>query len=147
MSFQEQTTQQQGGGEIDPKLATHDAATTMELHPECREFLELVRASGEEAILRGPGYITVLVPTNEAMAEVPHPGHPRDVVLRHIFHGAKTEADIGLLHDMQPIGGGKIPVSKQGGNVMVGDAVIIHRDVACTNGFIHIIDMPLALWL
>jgi uncharacterized surface protein with fasciclin (FAS1) repeats len=147
MSFQEQTTQQQGGGEIDPKLATHDAAITMELNPDCREFLELVRTSGEEPILRGPGYITVLVPTNEAMAEVRNTRYPRDVVLRHIFTGAKTEADIGILHDIQPLGGGKLPVSKQGGTVMIGDAVIIHRDVACTNGFIHIIDMPLGTWL
>ena len=115
MSFQEQTTQQQGGGEIDEKLATHDAATTMELNPDCCSFLELVRASGEELILRGLGYITVLMSNNEGMAQLPHPRHPRDVVLRHIVAGAKTEANIGMLHEIQPMRCGRIPVTKQGG--------------------------------
>jgi uncharacterized surface protein with fasciclin (FAS1) repeats len=85
----------------------------------------------------------VLVPKGEALTGKWSAEEARQVVRRHILTGGKTVADLSLMNEVEPLSGGRIPVGKEGGTVIIGGASIVHGDIACTNGFIHILDRPL----
>jgi len=140
MSYQEQTTAAAGAGELDPKLVTQDLAKTMEIYPECHRFLELARKAESEVLLKQPGFTTVFVPKSEALTKSLSTGEARQLVLDHVVQGGKTAADIRLMQRIEPLSGHVEAVSGDAGTLVIGGASILHADIACTNGFIHIID-------
>ena len=143
MSYQEQTTAAAGAGEVDPKLVTQDLAKTMEIYPDCHRFLELVRTSGNEILLKQPGFTTVFVPKGETLTDSLNSDEARQFVLHHIVTGGKTVADLRLMNQVAPLAGHPESVDNSGGTIVIGGASIVHADIACTNGFIHIIDRRL----
>jgi len=143
MSFQEQTTASSGAGEIDPKLVTQNLAQTMELRPECRRFLEIVRSAGEEYLLGQPGFTTVFVPANEALTSSLGTEESREFVRNHLVRGGKTVADLKLMKEVEALSGQRQPVTINAGLPVVGGVSIVRADIACTNGFVHIIERPL----
>jgi uncharacterized surface protein with fasciclin (FAS1) repeats len=138
MSYQEQTTINEGTGPIDSKNATKDVGATIESLPECRAFFELARSSGADRHFRRPGYITLFAPNNEAMSKAETPADANAFVLRHLALGGKTAADLRLMQDLQMLEGEALKVDRA--TMRIGNATLVRTDIPATNGFVHVID-------
>lgn len=137
MSNQDQTTATQGTGPIDESLRTNDtlfdAACAI---PEISSFVEKIRAAGMEPVLKTEGFRTLFAPSNDAA------GSGQIDVARHIVEGGQIEADLRTVSELQTVAGSKVRVEWRPDGAVVGGAKILRRDLACRNGFIHVIDKP-----
>ncbi len=107
--------------------------------------------------LKGPGPFTVFAPNDAAFSKLPA-GIVADLVKPenkqtlsrilqyHVTTGNLTATIINALNlpvNVTMLAGGSVTVSKNGGDVMVNNAVVIAPDVFATNGIIHVLDSVL----
>ena len=106
-------------------------------------FEELVQQAGLTSLLQQTGPFTVLVPTNEAIANLPagtlsNQTSIRQTVLHHIFRGKYSSAQLSQSNSKQSALGQNHTFRNQSGAIVVdGNATITIRDVQASNGTIH----------
>lgn len=103
-----------------------------------------------ESLLRRPGLYTLLVPSNEGLRGLA--GRSRaeevaDLVCSCLLEGAVKTEDLGTRTEVRTPNGTEISVSNQQGTLHLGSAKIVHPDVICTNGIIHVLDRTPVTWL
>lgn len=121
-------------------------------------FTTLVKAVGAADLvdtLSGPGAFTVFAPTDAAFAKVP--SGVLDSVLKdkaqltrlltyHVVSGKYMASDVKKLKTITTVQGQPLKIELHRlfhRGVKVDDAQIIHPDIECTNGVIHVIDSVL----
>jgi len=102
-------------------------------------------------VLSSSGPFTAFAPSDEAFLMLP-PGTVDKLVNRkqdliafvtyHIVPGKIMIADLMRMTSAQTVQGGTLKIAVRDG-VKVNDATVIHADVQCTNGVIHVIDSVL----
>ena len=132
-----------------------------------RKFLTLVTNAGLTALLDGPGPFTIFAPTDAAYGNLPTVNGSDDAttyaisnrvaalfgssdsnsvrreVLYHVASGNLTAAALGGLLKVTMNEGGKVNVTKPGGNLRVNHAGVSQSDIVASNGRIHILDSAL----
>ena len=102
--------------------------------------------------LDGEGPFTVFAPTNDAFAKLPEGTVESlladipaltDVLLYHVVAGDVMAADVVALESASTLQGGSVPISVDGGTVMVNDARVVITGIEASNGVIHVIDSVL----
>lgn len=126
-------------------------------------FQELAKAAGLDVTLEGPGPYTVLIPVNDAFAELPAgaldtlkkpESRPQltKVLTMHILSGAVLAEDIAKAIDngggktqLMSVGGDTLTATKDGDSIVItdaagGKAVVKTADRKHSNGVVHLVD-------
>ncbi|SCL76407.1 Immunogenic protein MPT70 precursor [Methanoculleus chikugoensis] len=113
-------------------------------------FIQALDAAGLRGTLAGPGPYTVFAPTDEAFSRLPETtreelfddpkGNLAETLLYHMAPGRYATAEIAANDTVPTVQGSPIAVDAAGGNVTVGGARVIRRDIPAANGVIHAID-------
>jgi len=121
-------------------------------NPDFSTLVSFVKAAGLAETLSGEGPFTVFAPTNEAFAKVPADtvaalkadptGALADVLKLHVVSGKIMAADAVAAAgtSIETLGGGKLKVEVNGGEVTVGGAKVVTTDIVASNGVIHVLD-------
>lgn len=128
---------------IDDKLQTHNLGDTLGRLRECSALHDLVVKAGAQYLLGRSGLHTLFAPRNEAIANL-RPEEVEPFLLKHLVAGGSELADLHLCKTVKTESGEVLPVSYQDGVLRIGAATVVHSDIPCTNGFIHVIDRTLA---
>jgi uncharacterized surface protein with fasciclin (FAS1) repeats len=121
-------------------------------NPDFSTLVDLVGKAGLAEALSGEGPFTVFAPTNEAFAKVDAAtlealaadptGALADVLKLHVVSGKIMAADAVAAAgtSIETLGGGKLKVEVNGGEVTVGGAKVVTTDIVASNGVIHVLD-------
>ncbi len=115
-------------------------------------LVKAVQAAGLVDTLSGPGPFTVFAPTDAAFDKLP--AGTLDSVLQnkdqltailtyHVVSGKYMASDVKKLPSVKTVQGGDLPIEVHRlfhRGIKVDDAQVIHPDIECTNGVIHVID-------
>ena len=115
-------------------------------------LVKALQAAGLVETLSGPGPFTVFAPTDAAFDKLP--AGTLDSVLQnkdqltailtyHVVSGKYMASDVKKLHSVKTVQRGDLPIEVHRlfhRGVKVDDAQVIHPDIECTNGVIHVID-------
>ncbi len=118
-------------------------------------LVKAVQAADLVDTLSGPGAFTVFAPTDAAFAKVP--SGVLDSVLKdkkeltklltyHVVSGKYMASDVKKLKSVPTLQGQSLTVEVHRlfhRGVKIDDAQVIHPDIECTNGVIHVIDSVL----
>jgi len=112
-----------------------------------------VTAAGLVETLQGLGPFTVFAPTDTAFAAIQedvdnllkpeNKAKLADILTFHVVSGNAMAADLEDGQELTTVQGGKLKVSINGDNVMIGDAQVTMADVEASNGVVHLIDKVL----
>ena len=112
-----------------------------------------VTAAGLVKTLQGEGPFTVFAPTDAAFAAIQNDvdnllkpenkAKLADILTYHVVSGSAMAADLEDGQELTTVQGGKLKVTINGDNVMIGDAKVTMADVAASNGVVHVIDKVL----
>jgi uncharacterized surface protein with fasciclin (FAS1) repeats len=103
-------------------------------------------------VLKRPGPLTVLAPSDEAFAKIPKAdldalmkdkAKLATVLKYHVLAGNVSAADLKMMKDFGTVQGQRIQISSTGATLKVNNAVIVKADVPASNGVIHVIDTVL----
>jgi transforming growth factor-beta-induced protein len=150
MSYQDQTTVNQGTGTDDTLRTAHIFDTAAKL-PEISRFVEAIRAAGLQASLQTPDLKTLFAPTNEAIGaaqetfwsdlmKAENRERLANVVGRHIVIGRQTSADLKTASTLRTLAGDPVTVEMDNRTPLFGGARLVKLDVPCVNGHLHVID-------
>ncbi|WP_292364268.1 MULTISPECIES: fasciclin domain-containing protein [unclassified Methanoculleus] len=115
-------------------------------------FLELIRMSGMEPMLRERGPYTVFVPTDEAFARVPDERmdelrQDADKLLLitsyHVVPGQLTSEDLRSIAAVRSSLGTDLVIRSSDKGITVNSVPIVEADAFCTNGICHAISAAL----
>lgn len=129
-------------------------------------FFQAARAVGLDATLAGPGPYTVLVPSDEAFAQLEagalgDPANPQNraeitrILTYHILPGVILAEDIGTAIQngegravLATMGGETLTASREGDTIILADtgdgrATIVEADQKFSNGVVHRVDAVL----
>ena len=121
-------------------------------NPDVSTLADLVGKPGPAEALGGEGPFTVFAPTNEAFGKVDAAtlealaadptGALADVLKLHVVSGKIMAADAVAAAgtSIETLGGGKLKVEVNGGEVTVGGAKVVTTDIVASNGVIHVLD-------
>jgi len=119
----------------------------------CKTLTAAVTAADLVETLQSEGPFTVFAPTDEAFADIQddvdellqseNKEKLAKVLTYHVVSGAVMAADLVDGQELTTVQGGKLKVSIEDGEVMVGDAIVTTADVIASNGVIHIVDAVL----
>ena len=121
-------------------------------NPDFSTLVDLVGKAGLAEALSGEGPFTVFAPTNEAFGKVDAAtlealaadptGALADVLKLHVVSGKIMAADAVAAAgtSIETLGGGKLKVEVNGGEVTVGGAKVVTTDIVASNGVIHVLD-------
>ncbi len=133
--------------------APTDIVTTAMRTDSLTTFVSAVQAVDLVEKLQSPGPFTVFAPTDEAFAALPvglldrllndPAGELTDVVLYHIVSDKLTSAQLTDGQQVITILDDPLSVTKQGDLLKIDTATVLTRDIAATNGVIHVIDQVL----
>ncbi|HYC19688.1 MAG TPA: fasciclin domain-containing protein [Candidatus Bathyarchaeia archaeon] len=118
-------------------------------------LVKAVQAADLVDTLSGPGALTVFAPTDAAFSKVP--SGVLDSVLKdkkeltkllkyHVLSGKYMASDVKKLKSIETLQGQSVKVEVHRlfhRGVKIDDAQVIHPDIECTNGVIHVIDSVL----
>ena len=118
-------------------------------------LVKAVQAADLVDALSGPGALTVFAPTDAAFSKVP--SGVLDSVLKdkkeltkllkyHVLSGKYMASDVKKLKSIETLQGQSVKVEVHRlfhRGVKIDDAQVIHPDIECTNGVIHVIDSVL----
>ncbi len=117
-------------------------------------LLALIDAAELAIMLEGPTPFTLFAPTDEAFDALP-PGTIDDlisdtpalveVLFHHIADGGITADQLAGMTQIEAIQGGNLEVSRQDGQLKIGEAAVLDSDIIVPNGIIHVIDAVLLL--
>lgn len=116
-----------------------------------KTLVSAVKAAGLLETLAGDGPFTVLAPTDDAFAKLPKgtvetllkPENKEKLIAILKLHVALGELTSDMAEpgaEFPSLGGTPVKVDVQGQKVTVGSAEVVTKDIACSNGVIHIID-------
>jgi len=117
-----------------------------------KTLVAAVQAAGLVDVLKRPGPLTVLAPTDEAFAKIPKAD--LDALMKdkvklsavlqyHVLTGNVSSADLRMMKDFGTAQGKRIQISSAGATLKINNATIIKPDVGASNGVIHVIDTVL----
>ena len=118
-------------------------------------LVKAVQAADLVDTLSGPGALTVFAPTDAAFSKVP--SGVLDSVLKdkkeltkllkyHVLSGKYMASDVKKLKSIETLQGQSVKIEVHRlfhRGVKIDDAQVIHPDIECTNGVIHVIDSVL----
>jgi len=118
-------------------------------------LVKAVQAADLVDTLSGPGALTVFAPTDAAFSKVP--SGVLDSVLKdkkeltkllkyHVLSGKYMASDVKKLKSIETLQGQSVKIEVHRlfhRGVKIDDAEVIHPDIECTNGVIHVIDSVL----
>lgn len=144
-----------GGGTFDPsRPVTSTPDTTVyiriEADPRLSSFLDLVKATQQESLLRSET-LTVLAPTNDAIkalgeAELTRLKSPANAAELKKFvrgHVLLQSVPLNKLTNsgrLRSFGGRRLLPVMEGNRVTIDGAKVVQADIAASNGVVHIID-------
>ena len=117
-----------------------------------RTLVAAVQAADLVEVLRRPGPLTVLAPTDEAFAKIPKAdldalikdkAKLAKVLQYHVLTGNVNMADLKMMKDFGTAQGGRIQITASGNTLKINNATILKGDVGASNGVIHVIDTVL----
>jgi uncharacterized surface protein with fasciclin (FAS1) repeats len=117
-----------------------------------KTLVAAVQAAGLVDVLKRPGPLTVLAPTDEAFAKIPKAdldalmkdkARLAAVLQYHVLTGSVTAGDLKSMKDFGTAQGGRIQIATSGATLRVNSATVVKADVAASNGLIHVIDTVL----
>jgi uncharacterized surface protein with fasciclin (FAS1) repeats len=125
--------------------------TIIETAVDAGKFTTLLSALEAAALtetLRGAGPYTVFAPTDEAFkklqpgaldALLKNAGQLKSILTYHVVAGRIPAKDIKA-GDVKTLEGAPLVAAMQGSEVTVNGAKVVQRDIAASNGIIHVID-------
>jgi uncharacterized surface protein with fasciclin (FAS1) repeats len=117
-----------------------------------KTLVAAVQAAGLVEVLKRPGPLTVLAPTDEAFARIPKAdldalmkdkAKLSAVLQYHVLTGNVSAADLKMMKDFGTAQGQRIQMSSAGGTLKINNATVVKPDVPASNGVIHVIDTVL----
>lgn len=114
-----------------------------------KTLVAAVQAADLVEVLKRPGPLTVLAPTDDAFAKVPKAdldalmkdkAKLAAVLKYHVLTGNVSAADLKMMKDFGTAHGGRIQISVSGATLKINNAVVIKPDISASNGVIHVID-------
>jgi uncharacterized surface protein with fasciclin (FAS1) repeats len=117
-------------------------------------FSKAIAAAGLGSVLTGPGPFTVFAPSDAAFEKLPagqldgwlkpeNKDQLIEVIKYHVSPGRATGMDVGKLSETKTVNGQSAQVKRVGEGIMIDDATITTRDLASSNGVVHVIDQVL----
>jgi len=112
----------------------------------------LLTEAGLVETMKGPGPYTVFAPTDEAFAKVPKEtvdalvkdkAKLQKVLTYHVLTSKWSSDDIKMVPSTGTALGPKVEFGEKDGALTVNGAKVIHADIDCTNGMVHVIDAVL----
>jgi uncharacterized surface protein with fasciclin (FAS1) repeats len=117
-----------------------------------KTLVAAVQAAGLVDVLKRPGPLTVLAPTDEAFAKIPKAdldalmkdkAKLSAVLTYHVLTGNVAAADLKMMKDFGTAQGQRIQIASAGGALKINNATVVKPDVPASNGVIHVIDTVL----
>jgi uncharacterized surface protein with fasciclin (FAS1) repeats len=117
-----------------------------------KTLVAAVQAADLVEVLKRPGPLTVLAPTDEAFAKIPKAdldalmkdkAKLSAVLQYHVLTGNVSAADLKMMKDFGTAQGQRIQISTAGGSLKINNATVVKPDVPASNGVIHVIDTVL----
>lgn len=144
-------------GGVLPDAPASDTASiydTLTIMKEHSVLQVAVKEAKEIATLRGQGPFTLFAPTDAAFKKLDRAtltkiATDRETVKQtlhaHLVSGKLTAADLQKLDgkELRTLQGGTLKVENAKDGLRIGGARVVLTDVQCSNGVIHVIDVPL----
>jgi len=117
-----------------------------------KTLVAAVQAAGLVEVLKRPGPLTVLAPTDEAFAKIPKAdldalmkdkAKLSAVLTYHVLTGNVGAADLKMMKDFGTAQGQRIQISTAGGALRINNATVVKADIPASNGVIHVLDTVL----
>jgi uncharacterized surface protein with fasciclin (FAS1) repeats len=117
-----------------------------------KTLVAAVQAAGLVDVLKRPGPLTVLAPTDEAFAKIPKAD--LDALMKdkvklaavlqyHVLAGNVAAADLKMMKNFGTVQGQRIQISSAGTTLKINNATVVRGDISASNGVIHVIDTVL----
>ncbi len=117
-----------------------------------KTLVAAVQAANLVDVLKRPGPLTVLAPTDEAFAKIPKAD--LDALMKdkvklaavlqyHVLVGNVSGADLKMMKDFGTAQGQRIQISSAGTALRINNATVVKADISASNGVIHVIDTVL----
>ena len=117
-----------------------------------KTLVAAVQAANLVEVLKRPGPLTVLAPTDDAFAKIPKAD--LDALMKdkvklaavlqyHVLAGNVSSADLKMMKDFGTVQGKRIQISSAGATLKINNATIVKADLSASNGVIHVIDTVL----
>lgn len=117
-----------------------------------KTLVAAVQAANLVDVLKRPGPLTVLAPTDEAFAKIPKAdldalmkdkAKLAAVLQYHVLTGNVSAADLKMMKDFGTVQGQRIQISSAGTTLKINNATVVKADIPASNGVIHVIDTVL----
>ena len=120
-----------------------------------KNFLQALKSvSPMVDYLKGSGPFTVFMPTDQAfdsltpgtIQELEKPENAerlKKLIKYHIVKGMHASQEVATMQTLETESGDKLSVVSSGNGLKINDAMVLGRDIVCTNGVIHAIDAVL----
>jgi uncharacterized surface protein with fasciclin (FAS1) repeats len=142
------------GARVDGVSATgkKDIVETAVAAGKFKTLTALLKQAGLAKTLEGPGPFTVFAPTDAAFAKVPKKtltalaadkAKLRAVLLYHVAKGKLTAARVVKRTSIKTLNGQSVRVRVSGSQVKINSARVTTRNIAASNGVIHVINSVL----
>lgn len=116
---------------------------TLRAQGNLTQLVAAIEANGLESTVNGDTF-TVLAPTDQAFAALSGANVSVDTLQYHLLSGNVSAETIRQQTSIQAVNGQSISVSQLSGLILLNDiASIMTRDIAASNGTVHIIDTVL----
>lgn len=131
-----------------------DIVTTALSKGDFTTFCDAAQKAGVEDTLRGPGPLTVFMPTDAAFQMLPqekldelmNPANQETLAAllkHHVVQGKYSDKDLKKITTLRALDGKMLAFTVNGQQLMVGDAIVTTKNIKCKNGIIHVIDIVL----
>lgn len=117
-----------------------------------KTLVAAVQAANLVDVLKRPGPLTVLAPTDEAFAKIPKAD--LDALMKdkvklaavlqyHVLTGNVSATDLKMMKDFGTVQGQRIQIASAGTALKINNAAVVKADIPASNGVIHVIDTVL----
>ncbi len=101
--------------------------------------------------LKGAGPFTVFMPTDQAFEALPagtieelqkpeNQDRLTAIVKGHVVRGLYSSGDLKSMQSLETQSGRKLAIESSGSGLKINHAMVLGRDIVCTNGLIHAIE-------
>lgn len=113
------------------------------------QFNHALREADFRDVLRGPGPLTVFVPTDEAFRKLPEQQRRQlfdnkeklvQLLSNHVVRDRLAFTDLRVRDQVETIGGETVPITFGGSELGFGSADVIKPNLVAGNGVVHIVD-------
>lgn len=139
---------------LTPSPSTTDILSVAASKKSFKTLVAAVKAAGLEDALRADGPFTVLAPTDEAFAKIPHEkleallqpanrGQLGEILKLHVIPGRKDAAALVSARKSRTLQGSSVATTIDEGRLVINGARVLATDITADNGIIHVIDTVL----